>query len=47
MLNNLRVTSIRRKNVKPAAVNNLILKEWQQEILKREIEPYAQKKEIN
>lgn len=43
MLPNLRVTLKTRKSVKPAAVNFLI-KEWQQQILEREIYPNAQKK---
>jgi hypothetical protein len=47
MQNNQRVTLRTRKNVKPAAVNTLILKEWQNEILKREIEGYVEKKQIN
>ena len=38
-----RVTLRTRKNVKPVAVNAL-LKEWQEEILKREIDPYGEKK---
>lgn len=47
MLNNLRVTLRTRMTVKPAVVKSLILQEWQEQILEREINANAEKEKNN